>query len=94
MSTVVYGDFEWDSGKADANAAKHGIAFEEAAEAFTDPYSVDFADAAHPDRLVTLAVSPRERILYVVTVERGPRTRIICARRATSNEQRIYQGEP
>ena len=58
-----------------ANEAKHGVRFEEAAQAFTDPYSVDFADAVQPDRLVTLAMSPRERILYVVTTERGSRTR-------------------
>lgn len=93
MTTVVYGDFEWDAEKAELNAAKHGIHFEEAAEAFTDPESVDFADALHPERLVTLAMSPRDRILYVVTVERGPRTRIISARRATSHERRIYEAE-
>ena len=71
MSTFVYGDFEWDEEKAAANEAKHGVRFEEAAQAFTDPYSVDFADAVQPDWLVTLAMSPHERILYVVTTERG-----------------------
>jgi uncharacterized protein len=93
VPTVVYGDFEWDSVKAEANEAKHGISFEEAAQTFTDPYSVDFEDANHPDRLVTVAMSPRERMLYVVTTERGSRTRIISARRASTHEQRIYEGD-
>jgi uncharacterized DUF497 family protein len=95
VPTFVYGDFEWDVAKAAANELKHGVRFEEAAQAFTDPRSVDFADAAHPDRLVTVAMSPRERILYVVTTERGSRTRIVSARRASSHEQRIYEeGDP
>jgi uncharacterized DUF497 family protein len=55
---------------------------------------VDFADTVHPDRLVTLAMSPAERILYVVTTERGSRIRIISARRASTHERRIYEGSP
>jgi uncharacterized DUF497 family protein len=94
VATVVYGDFEWDETKADANAARHDVRFEEAAQALTDPYSVDFMDALHPDRLVTVAMSPQERILYVVTTERGSRIRIISARRASTHERRIYEGEP
>jgi uncharacterized DUF497 family protein len=94
VPTFVYGDFEWDEEKAAVNETKHGVRFEEAAQAFTDPYAVDFADAAHPDRLVTLAMSPHERILYVVTTERGSRTRIISARRASTHERRIYEADP
>ena len=94
MPTVEYGDFEWDEEKAEANEAKHGVRFEEAAQAFTDPFSVDFADATQPERLVTVAMSPAERILYVVTTERGSRIRIISARRASTHERRIYQGNP
>jgi uncharacterized DUF497 family protein len=91
VPTAVYGDFEWDVAKAERNLAKHGIPFEEAAQAFTDPQSVDFSDALYPDRLVTLAMSPQERILCVVTTERGDRTRIISARRASTHERRIYE---
>jgi uncharacterized DUF497 family protein len=39
-------------------------------------------------------MSPYERILYVVTTERGSRTRIISARRASTHEQRIYEADP
>jgi uncharacterized DUF497 family protein len=91
VATATYGDFEWDEAKAEANWAKHGVAFEEAAQAFTDPQSVDFSDTAHPDRLVTLAMSPQGRILYVVTTEHEARTRIISARRANTHERRIYE---
>jgi uncharacterized DUF497 family protein len=94
VPTLVYGDFELDEEKAAANETKHGVRFEEAAQAFTDPNSVDFADGVHPDRLVTLAMSPQERILYIVPTERGSRTRIISARRATAHERRIYEADP
>ena len=30
--------FEWDEDKARANVEKHGVTFEEAAEAFFDPF--------------------------------------------------------
>src|SRR5262249_39721801 len=91
VPTVVHGDFEWDPEKALANVSKHGVTFEEAAVAMTDPMAVDFDDAKYPDRLITVARSPRDRILYVVTTESGTRIRIISARRATPNERRIYE---
>jgi uncharacterized protein len=31
-------EFEWDSNKAQTNLEKHGITFEEATEAFFDPF--------------------------------------------------------
>jgi uncharacterized DUF497 family protein len=91
VPTVVHGEFEWDADKAAANASKHGVTFEEAAVAMTDPMAVDFNDRKYPDRLITVAISPLDRILYVVTTESGARTRIISARRATSHERRIYE---
>ena len=91
VPTVVHGDFEWDSDKASINLAKHGVTFEEAAVAMTDPMAVDFDDVDQPDRLITLAISPMNRILCVVTTEPGSRTRIISARRATTHERRTYE---
>ena len=38
------GVFEWDDGKAAANVAKHGVSFEQAREAFKDPFAVEFED--------------------------------------------------
>jgi len=57
----------------------------------TDPMAVDFDDADQPDRLITMAISPMNRILCVVTTEPASRTRIISARRATNHERRIYE---
>lgn len=91
VATVVFGDFEWDDAKASSNRRKHKVSFEEAAEAMRDPLSVDFEDLEHLENTVTLAISPRDRILYVVTTERGERARLISARVATSYERRLYQ---
>ena len=91
MATVRHGDFEWDSAKAEENVAKHGVSFEEAATATLDPLAVEVADEVHPDRVMTIGMSIRERLLLVVTTERGERTRIITARRATADERRLYE---
>ena len=61
--TVVHGDFEWDADKAARNIAKHGVSFQEAASAMTDPFSQDFADGVQLANLVTLAATPFGRIL-------------------------------
>lgn len=92
MPTVVSGDFEWDEAKAAVNLTKHGVAFDEAAVALaSDPNEISFADAALPDRIQSLVMSPRARVLLVVTTERGSRTRIISARKANDHEQRTYE---
>lgn len=40
-------EFERDPEKAVANAAKHGVRFEEAAAAFADPLSITTSDPDH-----------------------------------------------
>ena len=85
-------EFEWDDAKAASNVRDHGVTFEQARAAFFDPVWVDFDDP-DPDedrfnRLCMLDVQ-----LYVVTyTERGPRVRIISARRANKHEQAVYIG--
>lgn len=37
---IVYGNYEWDDGKAQENLRKHGVSFEEAVQGVDDPYSV------------------------------------------------------
>jgi uncharacterized DUF497 family protein len=41
--------FEWDEGKADSNARKHGVTFEMASTVFHDPNLLTVADLAHSD---------------------------------------------
>ena len=39
--------FEWDEEKATRNVAKHGVSFDEAMTAFSDPLSVTIDDPQH-----------------------------------------------
>ncbi len=88
---MTSGDFEWDESKAASNEIKHGVGFDEAAVALaSDPDEVAFQDPAEPDRVHSLVMSPRVRVLLVVTTEMGARTRIISARKADPHEQRAY----
>lgn len=90
MPTVIFLECEWESVKAASNVKDHGVTFEEAALALRDPYEVATPDAKYPDRVDSLVMSPRARVLLVVTTEAAPRTRIISARKATPHEQRTY----
>ncbi|MDB5219167.1 MAG: hypothetical protein JWO86_7094 [Myxococcaceae bacterium] len=93
MATVTFGDdFEWDDAKAAANVRKHrGVSFVEAVSALADASAVEYADTGHADRLLTLGMSGRARVVLVVTTEAAERTRIISARRATATERMIYE---
>ena len=91
MPTVFDGDFEWDSAKAASNLMKHGVSFPEAATVFADPYAVYLDDGSGIGRLVVIGTSLRERLLFVVHVERGERDRIISARPATGGEREVYE---
>ena len=90
MPTVVEGDFEWDSTKAESNLAKHGVSFSEAATVFADPMAIYLDDGSGSGNTVVIGTSLRERLLYVVHVERGERDRIISARPATATERTVY----
>ncbi len=92
MATVVDGDFEWDSEKAEANLAKHGVSFPEAATVFADPLAIFIIDnESTEDRMVVIGTSLRERALFVVYVEHDERDRIVSARRATTGEREVYE---
>lgn len=87
--------FEWDPQKARANIAKHGVSFDEAATAFTDPAALLIPDPDHSDeeedRWVLLGTSVRARLVVVVHAERQHDTiRLISARKATARESLQY----
>jgi hypothetical protein len=46
------------------------------------------------DRSVVIGLSVLGRLLLVVTSERGPRPRIISARRASKRERHAYEARP
>ena len=50
-----------------------------------------FDDGSGTDRMVVIGTSVRDRVLYVVHVERGQRDRIISARPATRPERDVYE---
>ena len=86
--------FEWDDAKAQANLAKHGVSFEEAAAVFGDPLALTFPDPDHSigeNRCLTFGVSQTDRLLIVVHTERSHSIRIISARKATRHERGIYE---
>jgi uncharacterized protein len=84
--------FAWDADKAQSNIAKHGVTFEEAAEVFFDPFyqSGDTTEEDEPREFI-LGYSLAPRLLLVVHLERGERTRIISARPATRHERKMYE---
>ena len=86
--------FEWDEQKAQENLSKHDVSFEECSSIFGDPWSLTIGDPLHSieeDRLITIGLSNRGRILVVVHTERGDNIRIISTRLATPRERRAYE---
>ena len=88
--------FEWDDVKEKINIAKHGIDFGTAALVFRDENRIEFYDEAHStdeDRYITIgqingiAVTV---IVMVVYTERERAIRLISARKATTQEGRMY----
>jgi uncharacterized protein len=86
--------FEWDLKKAESNAVKHGVTFQEAATVFGDLLGLITSDPRHSsdeDRFVLMGMSARRRLLAVMFTERGEVIRVISARRATRREKRRYE---
>jgi hypothetical protein len=85
-------EFEWDDNKANDNIVKHGVTFEEAAEAFFDPfYREGDASVSEEQRDFIMGYSFSQRLLLVVHTQRGERTRIISARPAVRFERKFYE---
>ena len=86
--------FEWDDEKARANIKKHGIDFETAARVFADENRLEIYDEEHSedeDRYITIGMIDNVAcVVMVVYTERGEAIRLISARKATSQERRMY----
>ena len=88
--------FEWNLRKATANLRRHGVTFDEATTVFGDPLAALKPDPDHSweeQRFILLGLSGSGagRLLVVCFAERGPRTRLISARRATRREKTEYE---
>ena len=83
---------EWDVEKCQANLEKHGLSFEDAWRVFAGD-TLTIPDERYDygeDRLITLG-RLAGRVVVVVHVSRGEKTRIISMRKANAREQEIYQ---
>jgi uncharacterized protein len=87
--------FEWDDAKPAANLAKHGVSFEQAREAFSDPFAIDFVDDRedYGEQRVMLLGMVGSRLLIVAHTSRGDKVRIISAREAEPHERRRHHEE-
>ena len=86
--------FEWDSAKAKANLAKHGVSFEEALTVFDDPQARIHVDPDHSQdefREIAVGHSAGNRLLLVSFTERTETIRIINAREPDKHERRDYE---
>ena len=85
--------FVWDQGKARRNSNKHGVTFEQATEAFFDPFlRVVDASRNQEARDAVIGMDRRWHLLFVVHIEPGvDEIRIISAREATRKERLYYE---
>lgn len=86
--------YEWDPAKAATNTRKHGVSFEEAATVFLDPLAITYPDPDHSEveeREITIGQSRQRCVVIVSHCQRGGRTRIIGARKATRKERGQYE---
>lgn len=88
-------EFEWDEDKAAANWLAHGLAFQEAIQAFSDPFAVEHIDERedYGEERINLIGMCAGVLVHVTYTERGERIRIISARRAERHEQDDYYRE-
>ena len=91
--------FDWDSGKAKANLAKHGVDFVVASSSLLDPLATTVFDDEHSEkeeRWVTIGVARNGMHFVLVhtwqpTGQNSATARIISARRAVRAEILEYQ---
>lgn len=85
-------EFEFDPEKARSNLRKHGVSFAHAEQALRDDLAVTIEDpdSVGEPRFVTLGMDALGRLLVVIHTQRGERTRLISARKASRRESERY----
>ena len=88
--------FEWHPKKAQANLEKHGVDFWDVVSLFEDPLSRYLGSEYDPENnedREKIAAYIEGVVIVVAYTERGEKTRIISARRATRKERKQYEEE-
>ncbi len=94
--------FDWDENKNRINRAKHGIDFEFASLAFSDPFAIAMHDRdVDGEQRYQLIGAVFTRIVLVAhairvdsepgSIDEDPIVRIISARKATPGERKVYE---
>ncbi len=91
--------FDWNPEKEKQNIRKHNLNFQQAANVFKDPNQLSMYDDQHSDdedRWITIGLDSTGVLRIVVHTfeqidESVSKIRIISARKATSNEAKLYQ---
>ncbi len=85
--------FVWDREKSQKNIHKHGVSFDQAAEALFDPF-LRVVDASPDDEVrdAVIGMDTDWTLFFVVHIAFEKETiRIISARKATQHERRLYE---
>jgi uncharacterized DUF497 family protein len=83
--------FEWDPEKNRENQRKHRMSFDDATEAFQDPFPIrDYDDRDYDEDRWVLIARMRGIVVYEVCTDRGRARRLISARKATPDEEARY----
>ena len=88
-------EFEWDPARDQANRARHGLSFEEAAALFASGVDyLEIFDGEHDseeDRFIAIGPVRRGAIVVIYTERHEDTIRIIGARFATKAEVRLLR---
>ena len=87
-------EIEFDPVKARSNLIKHKVSFSQAEDALNDPMCITIAisDEDGEQRFCTVGADGIGRIQVVIHTQRGYRTRVISARKASKGEAEQYHG--
>jgi uncharacterized DUF497 family protein len=90
--------FEWDEAKSLSNKRKHGLSFEEAAQAFHDPMQLSIPERIENGEQRWQTFGMVRGVLLVMAAHTfceqqgfSDVVRIISARRASRQERRFYE---
>ena len=93
-TTAIFGDFEWDPDKEARNIRDRDLDFVTASEIWSGPIIERIDDRKDYGEIRIMAFGKaNNRLMAVLYTRRGPRRRIISARKANRREQRRFERE-